>query len=106
MPELTALANLFNAILDSGIWPSQLKAAESVIIPKPKKEQYDLPKAFHPITLLNTLGKLFTKILTKRLQFDGVTHNLFHPGQFGGISKHATTDIGVILMDIITSKRD
>ena len=38
LPELTALADLFNAILDSSIWPSQLKTANSVIIPKPKKE--------------------------------------------------------------------
>ena len=59
-----------------------------------------------PIALLSTLGKLFTKILTKHLQFDGVTHDLFHPGQFSGISKHATTDVSIILMDIITSNRD
>ena len=106
LPMLTALSNLFNAILDSGTWPTQLKAADSVIIPKPKKEQYDLPKSFCPIALLNTVGKLFTKILTKQLQFDDIAHDLFHPGQFGGISKHATMDVSIILMDIITSNRD
>ena len=106
LPELTALANIFNVILDSGAWPSQLKEVDSIIIPKPKKERYNLPKAFCPIALLNTLGKLFTKILSKCLQFDGIAHDLFHLGQFRGISKHATTDVGIILMDIITSNRD
>ena len=47
-----------------------------------------------------------TKILAKRLQFDGIAYGLFHPGQFGGVTKHATTDIGVILMDIISQNRD
>ena len=106
LPELTTLANIFNSVLDSGVWPTQLKTVDSIIIPKPKKDRYNLPKAFRPIALLNTLGKLFTKVLAKRLQFDGIAHDLFHPGQFGGISKHATTDVGVILMDIITSNRD
>ena len=100
------LASLFNRILDESLWPTQLKVANSVIIPKPKKDRYDVPKAFRPIALLNTMGKLLTKILAKRLQFDGIANDLFHPGQFGGISKHATVDVGVILVDIISQNRD
>ena len=41
----------------------------SIIIPKPNKASYDIPKIFRPITLLNTLGKLIEKIIGKRLQF-------------------------------------
>ena len=100
------LTLLFNRILDESLWPTQLKVVNSVIIPKPKKERYDVPKAFRPIALLNTMGKLLTRILAKCLQFDGIANDLFHPGQFGGISKHATVDVGVILVDIISQNRD
>ena len=88
------------------MWPLHLKVANLCIIPKPKKDCYDVPKAFRPIALLNTIGKLMTKVLAKRLQFDGIAHGLFHPGQFGGVTKHATMDVGVILMDIISQNRD
>ena len=40
------------------------------------------------------------------MQFDGVANNLFHPGQFGGIKKHATTDVALILTDHISQHRD
>ena len=103
---LQALAILFNRIIDEGIWPHQLKDAISCIIPKPKKLAYDVPKAFRPIALLNTIGKLLTKVIAKRLQFEAQEHNLFHDGQFGGISRHSTTDVGLILMDLITENRD
>jgi hypothetical protein len=53
---LKAVAHLFNLVLKEGVWPSQFKDAKSTIIPKPKKPAYDVPKAFHPIVLLNTLG--------------------------------------------------
>jgi hypothetical protein len=103
---LKAVTHLFNLVLKEGIWPSQFKDAKSAIIPKPKKPAYDIPKAFCPIALLNTLGKLLTKVLARRMQFDGQAHGLFHEGQFGGISKHATTDVGLILVDMITENRD
>ena len=39
----------------------------SVIIPKPGKPAYDTPKAFRPIVLLNTLGKLIEKMVARQL---------------------------------------
>ena len=103
---LQALTELFNRVVDEGVWPHQLKSSISCIIPKPKKPVYDVPKAFRPIALLNTIGKLLTKVITKRLQFEAQEHSLFHEGQFGGISRHSTTDVGLVLMDLITENRD
>jgi len=58
----------------------------SVIIPKPGKLAYDTPKAFQPIVLLNMLGKLIEKIITRQLQFDAVKHSVLYPNQLGSIS--------------------
>lgn len=102
---LANLSSFFNRILDSGTWPDSFKQAVAVIIPKPKKDDYSAPKAYRPIALLVTIAKLFTKVLSHRLQFDGIHHDLFHPGQFGGIKKHATIDAGLILTDFVSKAR-
>jgi len=36
-----------------------------VIIPKPDKPAYNISKAFRPIVLLNTLGKLIKKMIAR-----------------------------------------
>jgi hypothetical protein len=51
--------------------------------------------------LLNTLGKLIEKMLARRLQFDGVAHDVFHPNHFGGVAQRSTEDAGVYLTHLI-----
>ena len=97
---------LFNNVCASGTWPSWFKESISVIIPKPKKPDYTVPKAYRPIALLNTLGKLLTKIIANRLQFDAAAHSLLHEGQCGGVQKHATIDAALALSDFINSNRE
>lgn len=101
-----ALIYLFNNICDSGVWPSWFKASTSVIIPKPKKTDYSVPKLYRPIALLNTLGKLLTKVLANRMQFDAAAFSLLHEGQCGGVQKHATIDAGLVLLDFINTNRE
>jgi hypothetical protein len=42
---------------------------------------------FHPIILLNTLGKLFEKMLAQRMQYNAVRLGIFHSNQLGGIKQ-------------------
>ena len=107
LPETdAALARLFNNVCREGTWPTHFKDSTSVIIPKPNKPDYTVPKAYHPIALLNTLGKLLTKILANRLQHDAAEYGLLHRDQFGGIQKHSTIDAGLVLMDFISEHRE
>ena len=101
-----AVTTLYNCIIDEGIWPTPLKESLSIIIPKPGKSDYSTPKAYHPTVLLSVLGKLLTKILAKQLQYKAIAFNLLYPSQFGGIQKHTTTDVGLILTDIIVKARE
>jgi hypothetical protein len=57
------LLSLGNSCISLGHWPSVFKESVSVIIPKPGKPCHDTPKMFCPIVLLNTIGKLFEKML-------------------------------------------
>ena len=92
---------LANACLRTGCWPKHFKESNSVIIPKPNKPSYATPKAFRPIVLLNTLGKLFEKMISNRIQFDCVKHDVFHPNQLGGVKQRSTEDAGLILTHLV-----
>ena len=59
------ILSLANACLLLHHWPRHFKESVSVIIPKPGKPAYDTPKAFRPIVLLNTLGKLIEKMVAR-----------------------------------------
>jgi len=47
------------------------------------------------------LGRLFEKMLSCRLQFEGVHYGAFQPNQFGGISQRSTEDTGVFITHLI-----
>ena len=84
-------------------WPSHFKQSSTIIIPKPNKQTYDNPKSFHPIVLLNTLGKLIEKVIADRLQFHVVKNNFIHSSQLGGLKFKLTSDAGVALTHTIHS---
>ena len=64
---------------------------------------YDQLKSFHPIVLLNTLGKLIEKIIAERIQFTVASNDFIHPSQLGGLKFKSTTDASVTLTHIIRS---
>ena len=82
-------------------WPRHFKKLVSIIISKPGKPAYDIPKAFRPIVLLNTLGKLIEKMIARQLQFDAVKYGILHPNQLGGVAQRSTEDAGVFLTHLV-----
>ncbi|MBW0516704.1 hypothetical protein O181_056419 [Austropuccinia psidii MF-1] len=63
------LKEVFNGCLQNCYFPSMWKRALTAIIRKSGKDNYSDPRAYCPIALLNTLGKLFEKIINDRLSF-------------------------------------
>ena len=95
---LSKIINIADACINLGYWPNYFKISTTVVIPKPNKTSYDNPKAFCPIVLLNTLGKLIEKVIAERM----VTSNDFiHPSQLGGLKFKSTSDAGIALTHII-----
>ena len=64
---LNNVINIANAYIDLGYQLLHFKMSTSIIIPKPNKALYDTPKMFRSIVLLNILGKLIKKAISKRL---------------------------------------
>jgi len=100
---LSRIINIADACINLGHWPKYFKVSTTVIIPKPNKTSYDNLKAFHPIVLLNTLGKLIEKVIAERLQHLVASNNFIHPSQLGGLKFKSTTDAGIALTHIIRS---
>ncbi|KAL4083899.1 hypothetical protein QTP88_029215 [Uroleucon formosanum] len=56
-----------NKCLTQGIFPTPWKEATLVLLPKGNKP-LDQPSSYRPICLLNTIGKVFERIIKKRLE--------------------------------------
>ena len=100
---LNNFINIADTYINLGYWPNHFKCFSTVIIPKPNKLTYNHPKSFRPIVLLNTLGKLIKKVITKRLQFHVVRNNFIYPSQLDGLKFKSTTDARIALTYIIWS---
>ena len=100
---LINIINIANPCFELGHWPNYFKYLSTIIIPKPNKTSYDQLKAFRPIVLLNTLGKLIEKVIAERLQFTVASNNFIHPSQLGGLKFKSTMDASVVLTHIVWS---
>jgi len=98
---LSRIINIADTCIDLGHWPKYFKVSTMIVILKPNKSSYDHLKAFCPIVLLNTLGKLIEKVIAKRLQFIVASNNFIHPSQLGGLKFKSTADAGIALTHII-----
>ena len=98
---LTNIVNIADSCINLGYWPEYFKISFTIIIPKPNKSLYNQPKAFRPIVLLNTLGKLIKKVVTNRLQFMVAHNNFIHLSQLGSLKFKSTIDAGIALTHIV-----
>ncbi|TLM24616.1 hypothetical protein FEC23_18985, partial [Acinetobacter baumannii] len=79
------MTRLFNSILSTGHFPGIWKLGKVIALPKPGKDRN--PSSYRPITLLSHVGKLFERLLLRRMS----PHILLRPEQFGFRSGHSTT---------------
>jgi hypothetical protein len=64
----------------------------TVVLRKPGKPRYDVPKAYRPIALLNTLGKVLTSIVAEQLTYYTEKYSLLPPLHFGGRPVRTTSN--------------
>ena len=95
------LLKLFNKILDIGYFPE--KWTEGYIVPVHKKGSLSDVNNFRGITLLSTLGKLFTRILNNQLTNWAEEYQIYIEAQAGFRSNMSTTDNIFILHGVINN---
>ena len=83
---------IFMSILEKGWYYKPWKCSTMVVLRKPGKPRYNIPKAYRPIALLNTMGKVLTSIIAEQLTFYTEKFALLPPLHFGGRPAHTTND--------------
>ena len=64
-----------------------------VVLRKMGKKNYQIPKAYKPIVLLNTISKALELVIAHRISYMVETHNILPPtylGSYKGISTEYT----------------
>jgi hypothetical protein len=97
-PVKDHLISIFNACFHLGHHPARWREAKVVVIPKPDKPDYSLPKAHHPISLLETMSKLLEKAVAKQMQHNIVKYELIQANQFRGRAHLSCLDVGLALL--------
>jgi hypothetical protein len=82
--------HVFNAILLTHHFPTVWRHAGVISILKPGKDPA-LPSSYRPISLLDTIGKLFEKILLTRILHEVAERGLLQNEQFGFRHRHSTS---------------
>jgi hypothetical protein len=81
---------LFRQSLEEGSLPSQWRHAKIIPLKKPGKEDYTIAKAWRPISLLATLGKVLESVVTERISHMVETHGLLPTNHFGARKQRST----------------
>ena len=92
LPQRTVsfLVLIFNAILANHHFPTARKHARVIYILKTGKDPV-LSSSYRPISLLDTIGKLFEKILLSRILHEVNVRGLLRNEQFGFRPRHSTS---------------
>jgi hypothetical protein len=67
---------IFRLSLEKGELPSQWRHAKLIPLRKPGKSDYTIAKAWRPISLLSTLGKILESVVAERISYAAETYGL------------------------------
>lgn len=92
LPDITIgqIADVFNACMRLNHWPASFKMAKVTPIPKPNKDKGHTVN-YRPISLLNNLGKLFEKVIHRRIALFVAENDILNDEQFGFRPQHSTS---------------
>ena len=80
------------AILNTGYFPKRWHSWKTIVLRKPGKPNYTIAKAYCPIALYDTMGKIISGVMTDIMVYLTVRHNLLPPRHFGGLPNRMTVD--------------
>lgn len=94
------LAEIFNSCITLSYWPNYFKVAKIVPILKSGKTPTD-PSNYRPISLTNSLGKIFEKLVKAEIEMFVKGKNIIPPEQFGFRKNHSPTMLIKRITDFI-----
>ena len=95
------LQTLMQASINRGYFPKSFKITTTVVLRKPGKPDYTKAKAYRPIALENTLGKVMESIMASIMSYLTETHELLPAQHYGGRPGRSAEDAMMILTENI-----
>jgi hypothetical protein len=92
---------LFQSSIDEGKVPSQWRNAKIIPLKKPNKADYTAAKAWRPISLLSTLGKVLESVIAERISYAVETFGLLPTNHFGARKQRSTEQALLLLQEHI-----
>lgn len=92
---------LFRASIDEGELPQQWRHAKIIPLKKPNKNDYGIAKAWRPISLLSTLGKVLECVMAERISHAVETFGLLPASHFGARKQRSAEQALVLLQEHI-----
>nr|AEB91360.1 unknown [Verticillium dahliae VdLs.17] len=92
---------IFRASLEEGVLPDQWRHAKIIPLKKPGKGDYTIAKAWRPISLLATLGKVLESVVAERISHAVETHGLLPTNHFGARKQRSAEQALVLLQEQI-----
>ena len=104
---LERLMKIYRAILDLGIYFDPWREFTTIVLRKPGKPSYEVPKAYRPIALISTMAKVLTSIVAENLSRIVEQHHLLPRTHFSGRPGRSTVDaIQYLVHKISTAWRE
>ena len=98
---LDRLYFIYDAMIQHKLYYAPWKKFTTVVLRKPGKPKYNVPKAYRPIALINTQVKVLTAILAEQLMYYAERHSLLPENHFGGRKCRNATDAVHLLVNKI-----
>ena len=95
------LQTLMQASLDMGYFPKAFRTSTTVVLRKPAKPDYTKSKAYRPVALENTLGKILESVIATIVSYLTETYDLLPVGHFGARPGRSTEDAMMVLSERI-----
>jgi len=95
------LRALMQATLDIGYFPKPFRTSTTIVLRKPSKPDYTKSKAYRPIALENTLGKILESVMATTVGYLTETHDLLPDGHYGARPGRSTEDAMMVLSERI-----
>ncbi|KAF4336646.1 reverse transcriptase [Fusarium beomiforme] len=95
--------DIFQTSLKEGVIPRQWRHARIIPLKKPGKDDYTIAKAWRPISLLATLGKVLESVVAERISHAVETHGLLPTNHFGARKQRSAEQALVLLQEHIFS---
>jgi len=92
---------LMQASLDMGYFPKAFRTSTTIVLRKPAKPDYTKAKAYRPIALENTLGKILESVMATMISYLTEAHELLPKGHYGARPGRSTEDAMMVLSESI-----